>query len=276
MVYSLGEARPAIVTAAGACERLRGDAGGSASSLLFRRSRAASRSRGGRDGFKLALEKGFDHRRFPPAFIEEGQPDFFDQGALPVVVGDFIKRRQAEAVRQSQVVEPARIVKRADVGALAARTGERLAKHTGRMLAAKGFGVDACREEQQGVQAAREVLVEALAEVLQVILGEVVLNRRELVFRQRLPKGLPTRMSQPGNSASSSSQAYNSSVVLSLSRWSMISCRAEWRFCDRRWPLSGCGRTFRPAGRVSRRAGEPVPRLRAVACAVPPASGAVP
>ena len=77
------------------------------------------------------------------------------------------------------------------------------------MLYAEGFGVNACREEQQGVQSARELLVEALAEVLQVILGKVVLNRRELVFRQRLTKGVADqmRMSQPGNSPSSFSQA---------------------------------------------------------------------
>jgi len=114
-----------------------------------------------------------------------------------------------EARRQPRLVEPARIAKTAHVSALAARTGERLAKHTGRMFAAEGYRLDACRKEQQGRQAARELVIEALAEVLQGIVGKVVLNRRGLVFRQRLTKGVADqmRMSQPGNSPSSFSQA---------------------------------------------------------------------
>jgi hypothetical protein len=60
--------------------------------------------------FQRALEQGFDHRRFAPALIQEGQPDFFDQCALPVMVGDFSERCQAQTVRQAQVVQSAGVV----------------------------------------------------------------------------------------------------------------------------------------------------------------------
>ena len=77
------------------------------------------------------------------------------------------------------------------------------------MLGAKSLGIDACGEEQESMQPAWEMRVESLPEVFQMVLGKVVLNGRELVLRQRLTKGVADqmRMSQPGNSPSSFSQA---------------------------------------------------------------------
>jgi hypothetical protein len=50
------------------------------------------------------------------------------------------------------------------------------------MLGAKSLGIDARGEEQESMQPAWEVRVESLPEVLQMVLGKVVLNGRELVF----------------------------------------------------------------------------------------------
>ncbi|RDE51248.1 MAG: hypothetical protein DVS81_07065 [Candidatus Accumulibacter meliphilus] len=86
------------------------------------------------------------------------------------------------------------------------------------MLVAEGLGVDAGRKEQDGVQAAGKVLLQPLPEVLKVILGKVVLSGRHAVIAERVGEGLAGRIFQPGRSAPSSSQADNSSGLLSLSR----------------------------------------------------------
>jgi hypothetical protein len=86
------------------------------------------------------------------------------------------------------------------------------------MLVAEGLGVDAARKEQDGVQAAGKVLVSPLPEVLKVIRGKVVLSGRHAVFAERVGEGLAARIVQPCRSAPSSSQADNSSGLLSLSR----------------------------------------------------------
>lgn len=153
---------------------------------IFTESREPGARRRCGESFQRPLKKRFDHRRLVPAFIHEGQTGFFDQSTLPVVVGNGIERCQAEAVRQAQVVQPTGIVKRTEVGPGAARSYQDFAEHPCRMLGLKGLGVDARRKEQQGVQAAREVLVQSLAEILQVILGKIVLYGRKLVFRQRV------------------------------------------------------------------------------------------
>ena len=88
-------------------------------------------------------------------------------------------------MRQAQVVQPTGIVERTEVGPGAARSYQGFAKDPRRMPGLEGLGVDPRRKEQQGVQAAWEVLVESLAEILQVILGKIDLYGRKLVFRQR-------------------------------------------------------------------------------------------
>lgn len=86
---------------------------------------------------------------------------------------------------QAQVVEPAGIVERADVGAFGARAGEVLAEDLLRVLDAEGCRIGSRGELEQGVQAAREMVVAALAEVLQMVFGKIVLHRQQLVAGRR-------------------------------------------------------------------------------------------
>ena len=60
-----------------------------------------------RDRCQRSLEERLDDRRFPPRFVHEAQAGFLDQRALPVTLGDFVERLQAETVRQAQLIEPA-------------------------------------------------------------------------------------------------------------------------------------------------------------------------
>lgn len=52
------------------------------------------------------------------------------------------------------------------------QASENLAEHPARMSGAKGFPVDARREEPHRMQPAWKVRIEALAEILQVIFGK--------------------------------------------------------------------------------------------------------
>lgn len=62
-----------------------------------------------------ADEKRLDDRRLAPALFVKAQADLLDQRPSPVMAGDLVERREAQAVRQTQVVEPARVVVRDDI-----------------------------------------------------------------------------------------------------------------------------------------------------------------
>ena len=79
-------------------------------------------------GLQRSLKQRFDHRRLTPAFVHETQADLLDQRTSPVVTGDFVQRRQVQAVRQAQVIQPARIVKRDDIGPRADGAGKVFSK----------------------------------------------------------------------------------------------------------------------------------------------------
>jgi hypothetical protein len=121
-------------------------------------------------------------------------------------------------------------VKGADIRPCRPGANEIFAEDALRMLGTKGHGIGARGELQHGVQAAWEMVVATLAEIFQMVFGKIVLYRQQLVAGHRgapsgaasvAPNGLPLRMSQPGNSASGSSQQKSSNVALSLIRLSM-------------------------------------------------------
>ncbi len=123
-------------------------------------------------------------RRLAPALLMEAQADLFNERAAPVVAGDFVERRQTQAVRQTQVVEPARVVVGDDVVAGAMRADEMLPGGECRVAGAKALGVGTRGEEEARVQPARELAVQPLPVILEVILGEIVLHGADAVFGQ--------------------------------------------------------------------------------------------
>jgi hypothetical protein len=130
-----------------------------------------------------ADEERLDDRRLAPALFVKAQADLLDQRPSPVMAGDLVERREAQAVRQTQVVEPARVVVRDDIVTGAARAEEVFSGGKRGVAGAEVLGVGACCEEQARVQPARKVAVQPLPVVLQMVFGKIVLHGADAIFR---------------------------------------------------------------------------------------------
>ena len=68
---------------------------------------------------------------------------------------------------------------------LAVRTDKKLAENAIRVLVTEILGVSACGKQQQGVQTAGEIAIQALSVVFKVVFGKIIAYRGELVFGQQ-------------------------------------------------------------------------------------------